>query len=72
MTVTSEPPAPSYGDAMAELDDILAELESGKVDVDTLSQRVARGATLIRWCRERLDSVREDVDSVVSDMNTDS
>ena len=72
MTATSEPPARSYGDAMAELDDILAELESGKVDVDTLCEQVARGALLIRWCRQRLDSVREDVDSVVSEMHADS
>ena len=55
----------SYAEALEELDDILTELESSAVDVDVLAERVARGATLIRFCRRRLQVVRTDVDAAV-------
>ncbi len=55
----------SYAEALAELDDILAELESSAVDVDVLAERVARGAVLVRFCRSRLHTVRADVEAVV-------
>jgi len=58
----------SYTEALDELDQILAELESSAVDVDVLAERVARGAVLIRYCRERLHVVRSDVDAVVDDL----
>lgn len=58
----------SYSEALDELDDILAELESSAVDVDLLAERVARGAVLVRYCRQRLRVVRSDVDDVVDDL----
>ena len=61
----------SYADALEELDDILAQLESSAVDVDILAERVARGAVLVRYCRQRLRVVRADVDAVVDDLLDD-
>lgn len=58
----------SYREALQELDEILAELESRAVDVDVLAERVARGAVLVRYCRQRLRVVRSDVDAVVDDL----
>jgi exodeoxyribonuclease VII small subunit len=55
----------SYRDALEELDEILAHLESTAVDVDVLAERVERGATLIRFCRQRLRVVRADVDAAI-------
>ncbi|MCP3990876.1 MAG: exodeoxyribonuclease VII small subunit [Actinomycetia bacterium] len=61
----------SYTDALEELDDILAQLESSTVDVDVLADRVARGAVLVRYCRQRLRVVRTDVEAVVDDLLDD-
>jgi exodeoxyribonuclease VII small subunit len=58
----------SYAEALAELDDILAQLESATIDVDVLADRVARGAVLVRFCRQRLQVVRLDVDAVVDEL----
>lgn len=58
----------SYSEALDELDDILAELESSAVDVDLLAERVARGVVLVRYCRQRLRVVRSDVEAVVDDL----
>ncbi len=62
----------SYADALEELDDILDQLESSTVDVDVLADRVARGAVLVRFCRQRLGVVKTDVEAVVEDLLDES
>ncbi len=61
-----------YGDAVQELELILAELEASTVDVDHLAERVRRAAELVRYCRQRLDVVRSDVAEVVEDLEGDA
>lgn len=61
----------SYGRALAELESLLSELEEADVDVDRLTQRVARGVELVRFCRKRLSEVTADVDQVVADLVND-
>lgn len=69
MTAAGElDPELTYGDALAELEDLLDELEGADVDVDVLADRVARGVELIRFCRARLDEVTGDVESVVAEL----
>lgn len=58
----------SYGKALEELESLLAELEEADVDVDRLTQQVARGVELVRFCRQRLAEVTADVDQVVADL----
>jgi exodeoxyribonuclease VII small subunit len=59
-----------YGAALAELEDLLDELEGADIDVDRLADRVARGAELVRFCRARLDVVEQDVEAVVAELIT--
>ena len=54
-----------YADAMEELEAILAELEREDVDIDHLTERVARAAALIELCRARIESARLDVTRLV-------
>ena len=58
----------TYGEALEELEDLLDELEGADVDVDPLGQQVARGVTLVRFCRARLEVVTADVDEVVAEL----
>lgn len=58
----------SYAAAMAELETILADLERDDVDIDHLTERVARAATLIELCRTRIESARLDVTRLVEDL----
>lgn len=67
---TAAGPEPTrYVEAMAELEAILAEIEDDAVDVDVLTQKVARAALLIRWCRGRIDGARIDVERIVSEID---
>jgi exodeoxyribonuclease VII small subunit len=55
-----------YAEAIAEVESILRELDSGAVDVDVLTVKVARAAELIDWCTTRIAAVQEQVDGMVS------
>ena len=55
-----------YGEALSELEAILAELEDDTLDVDLLAERVARAAALIAHCRDRIDGARMEVERIVA------
>jgi exodeoxyribonuclease VII small subunit len=57
-----------YADAVAELEEILSELESDDVDVDHLATQVKRAADLIELCRGRLDLARTEITRIVADL----
>ena len=57
---------PGYAAAMAELEQILQELEGEDPDVDVLANRVERAATLIEVCRRRIANASVQVERVVA------
>ena len=59
-----------YADAMAELGDILDELERDDLDVDVLAERVKRASELIKLCRTRIARAQADVDKIVIDLES--
>jgi exodeoxyribonuclease VII small subunit len=61
----------AYGDAIAELEAIVARLEDTDVDVDVLADRVTRAAELITLCRDRIARTRIEVERVVADLEPD-
>jgi exodeoxyribonuclease VII small subunit len=67
--VTAPAPEPGYGEAMAELDAILAELEGDELDVDVLAERVQRASELLALCRARIVRAQRDVDRIVADLD---
>ena len=63
---------PGYAAAMAELEQILRELEGEDPDVDVLANRVERAATLIEVCRRRIANASIQVERVVAALEPDS
>jgi len=57
-----------YGEALAELEGILDEIEDDAVDVDVLATRVRRAAELLRVCRDRITAARIEVTQIVADL----
>ncbi|MDR2882454.1 MAG: exodeoxyribonuclease VII small subunit [Alistipes sp.] len=51
----------NYGEAIAEVEAILARFSGGELDVDTLAAQVKRATELIAWCRVRLEKAEKDV-----------
>ena len=54
------PPA-SYEAALEELETLVARLESGKLPLDQLLTGYQRGAELLKFCRDRLEAVENQI-----------
>jgi exodeoxyribonuclease VII small subunit len=66
---SSTPKEPQgYAEALSELEAILSEIDNPKVDVDVLSDRVARASFLIAWCKERIDAAQFSVNEIVASL----
>ncbi len=67
-------PAFSYEQALAELQDIVRQLEEGTTSMDELTDRLARAEKLIRQCQTHLRQVEEQVNRFLEDPaeNSDS
>ena len=50
-----------YDDALAELDTLVARMESGQLPLDELLGAYQRGASLLQFCRGRLDAIEVQV-----------
>lgn len=66
---TADDESIGYVDALAELEEILDELEDDNVDIDVLSARVERAATLIKVCRGRINDAQDKVAAIVADFD---
>ncbi len=59
---------PAYSEAFRELQNIVADIEDGQIDVDVLSEKVKRAAELIRICKEKLHHTSEDVQQILREL----
>lgn len=62
-TAPDTPPAdaPSYEQAVAELERLIQAMEVGQMPLDGLLDHYRRGAELLAWCRTRLEAVEQQV-----------
>ena len=68
-TKTGEPAG--YAEAMEEIDAILAELDSGRIDVDVLGEKVKRAAELIEWCNARITAAEYTVKELLESLDVE-
>lgn len=60
-TANSDTQPASYGDAVQQLERLVAGLESGQMALEELLTQYERGTELLRYCRERLQVVENQV-----------
>jgi len=64
---------PSFETAMADLEQLVADMESGKLSLEDSLAAYKRGAELMSFCRTRLEDAQQQVrvleDSVLKDFN---
>ncbi len=51
----------SYGDAVEQLEQLIGRLESGQLPLEELLGQYQRGTELMRYCRDRLQAVEDQV-----------
>jgi len=59
----------SFNDAVAEIENILHNIESGDLDIDKLSVEVKRVSELIKQCQKKLRSTEEEINSIFKDLS---
>ncbi len=58
----------TYEEAYKELEQIISEIESGEISVDSLSTKVKRASELIAFCKEKLTSTENDVQKILDEL----
>jgi exodeoxyribonuclease VII small subunit len=58
----------NYEEAFAELQAIVAEMESGTIGVDVLANKVKRAAELMRICKTKLQQTEVEVQQLLDDL----
>ena len=53
--------AMTYEKAMKRLEEIVAKLESGEMDIDALAQNLKEAQKLVEFCKEKLTTVEAEV-----------
>ncbi len=56
----------TYAEAVAEIEEILARMEDGELDIDRLGAYVERATTLIALCKEKLLKAQKQVEKVMT------
>ena len=58
----------TYKEALAEIEQIVTNLESDKLDIDQLSVSVKRVTELIKFCKDKLRETSEDVEKTLQSL----
>ena len=61
-----------YGEAISELNAILRDLESERIDVDDLSLKAKKAVELIKLCRDKIEKTELEVKKIVKEFEKDS
>jgi len=63
--------SPSYSKAIATIDEILEQIETGELDVDELATRVKEATELLKLCKGKLYNTSKEIEKVLKDMETE-
>jgi exodeoxyribonuclease VII small subunit len=60
-----------FGDALAELEGIVGDLESGRLELEEALERYQRGVALLEACRARLADAEQRVTALMGRIEDD-
>lgn len=52
---------------MAELEQMLSQLEANEIEIDELAAKARRATELIKFCKEKLYKTNEEVNAILDD-----
>jgi len=61
----------TYSAALEELENIILEIENDEINIDDLSLKVKRAATLLKFCKEKLRETECDIQSILGEVETE-
>jgi exodeoxyribonuclease VII small subunit len=58
----------TYSQALAELEEIVAALQSDNCDIDTMVAKTRRASELLKICRSRLTATEQELKDVLAEL----
>ena len=58
----------SYKEALAEIEEILQQIENNELDVDELAEKVKRVSVLLKLCKDKLQKTNDQVEQILKEM----
>lgn len=58
----------TYTEAMKELEDIVARMQSDECDIDSLAKYTSRALELLKFCRDKLFKTDEEVKKCLDEL----
>ena len=55
----------TYSKALEEINEIIAEIESGEVDIDELSNKLKNAKKLFEFCQKKLKTTQISIDNLL-------
>ena len=59
----------SYNNAIAEIEEILEQIENQELDVDNLSEKIKRVSLLLKICKDKLFETEKEVENILKNIN---
>ena len=57
----------TYNEAMTRLEEIMGKIQGGRIDIDELSGLLKEAQELVKFCREKLYKVDEEIKSLTEE-----
>ena len=54
-----------YEEAMKQLEQIVSEMENGKLDIDIIGEQLQKAKKLIAFCKSKLESTDADIKKIM-------
>jgi exodeoxyribonuclease VII small subunit len=62
----------TYSDAVAQIEEILQQIETGELDVDELTGKVKQVSELLKVCQSKLFHTEKEVEKILKDMEDEN
>ena len=60
----------TYAEAMARLEEIMGKVQGGRIDIDELAGLLKEAQELVKFCREKLYKVDEDIKALTEEVGS--
>lgn len=57
----------TYAEAMARLEEIMGKIQGGKIDIDELAGLLKEAQELVKFCREKIYKVDEEIKALTEE-----
>jgi len=58
----------TYTEAVAAIEEILQQIETGEMDIDELAEKVKQASELLKFCKGKLFQTEKEIEKILKEM----